>query len=525
MAFSLSKEKFKDIAKNYNVIPVFREVILDLDTPVSIYIKSGAYKKDYSFILESVVGGSNRGQFSILGISSYAIVKGKNMNFTFSLTKETNVHQLKSQKPIEALKEVLEPYKFYQDKSLKGFSSGAVGFFPYDAIRYYENLHEQKKSSLKEQIKTTLPDPLSLNDMEYSLPELVVLFDHTTGRVILVKNIFLAGEDLQEKALESLYQQAVDDIEKLVDTIKSNKYLDEYKLQKKPRGEEEKNIMLDSSWKCNTSKGDFIKMVNKCKEYIKAGDIFQVVPSKRFYRNYEYEPFYLYRTLRVTNPSPYMFYLNFPEVKLIGSSPEILVKKTGDKVMVRPIAGTIRRGVDEAEDEKLSKILLNDDKEIAEHVMLVDLGRNDVGRISEYGSVKVEEFKVIEKYSHVMHIVSNVVGKLKKGLTGFDALWSGFPVGTVSGAPKVRAMQIIEELEKEKRGVYSGCIGYFSFNGDLDSCIALRTMVLKDKVLYIQAGGGIVYDSEPEKENEEAWRKSQGSFRAVQMIYNNEIEY
>ena len=505
----MEKQRFLELAKKYNVVPLVHDAIFDLDNPVSIFIKAGGYKLDYSFLLESVTGGSSRGRYSILGLKSHGIVKGKGGNFTYTNTSG-DIQALKSDNAIFALEEITKQLKLYEDPTITGFVAGAVGFFSYDIIHYYENIVEGEEN----------PDPLDVPDMVYTLPEQVVWFDHLRGSIKIIQNVFLDSAQASEEA----YAEAMQSIDQLEDLIKSNKKLSEFQKLERPTHNKFYNQAQDdfnfSEWSSNTTDEEYADIVRKAKDYIVAGDIFQVVLSKRFHRQFDYNPFFLYRALRVTNPSPYMFYLNFPEAQIIGSSPEILVQKEKDKVLVRPIAGTIQRGMNETEDEKHAESLLSDEKEIAEHVMLVDLGRNDVGRISEPGSVKVTEFKTIEKYSHVMHIVSNVIGKVNSKMTSYDALRATFPAGTVSGAPKVRAMQIIEELEKEKRGIYSGCIGYFSLNGNMDSAIALRTMLVKGKRVYIQAGAGLVYDSDSTKENTECFKKASAIFKAVDLFLN-----
>jgi len=534
MKISLTKDKFLELSKKYNVISMYTDLVLDQDTPISIYIKSGAYKQDYSFILESVSGGESRGRFSIIGLDHHSIVKGKNKQFhyTENNTSHSNLKEekLQAKDPISALEEVTRKFNFYQE-DMGGFYAGSVGFFSYDSVRYYEDI---SNSSKKQQDS----NPIDAEDMVYVFPSLIVLFDHAMGKLKIIRNIFLPSQakshppqKIKRKEtkdfLENLYFQGIHDINSLIHNIQSSQLTNEHQREfqnlPKPYLDMSQEMGDIQTWDANTSDEEYTNMVNKAKDYIKAGDIFQVVLSKRFSRDFSYEPFFLYRSLRATNPSPYMFYLNYPEAKVIGSSPEILVKKTDKQVLVRPIAGTIKRGQNEIEDKQLGDKLLADKKEIAEHLMLVDLGRNDVGRIAQYGTVDVTDFMYIEKYSHVMHIVSNVTGEIDSNFSGFDVLKATFPAGTVSGAPKVRAMQIIEELEKEDRGIYAGCIGYFNFNGNLDSAIALRTMILKNKKLYIQAGAGIVYDSIPENENNEIYKKSEAMFKAIELFYKGEI--
>ena len=424
----LSFTEFKELSKQYNVISISEEVIVDLETPVGLYIKSGAYLKPYSFLLESVTGGDSRGRFSIIGLSYNSIVKGKNGSFT-QINKDKSETALEKNDAIFALEEAFSKYKYYQDESVNSsFKAGAVGYFAYDIIRYYEKINIDNSFNEKGYSVSSNDDPLNLPDMVYSIPELLFSFDHALGSVQIVRNIFL--DDLNNNiSLEELYRQALEEIEIVKRDIHSDKHLKTFNELAVPEYKPTNHIDdhdLVSNWQANTSNEEYAKMVEAAREYMKAGDIFQVVLSKRYERDFEYNPFFLYRALRFTNPSPYMFYLNFPEGTLVGSSPEILVKKTDKEILVRPIAGTIKRGKSKIEDEELGKILLADKKEIAEHVMLVDLGRNDAGRISKYGSVKVDEFMIIEKYSHVMHIVSNVIGELKEEHDAFFCTLGNF---------------------------------------------------------------------------------------------------
>ena len=512
MKLSLNLEEVTALSKAHNVIPVHASFVLDMDTPVSLYIRSGAWQKDYSFLLESVVGGENRGRYSFIGISPYGVVKGRNSVFKIHYpdTKKKD-ETIKATDPLKALSLVSSRFKLFQPDELSGFYAGLLGFFSYDIIRYYEPVGSSPKAESKDRAL----NPLQADDMIYVIPELMIWLDHTAGSVRVIRNLFLPSETNPA----SDYENAQREIAGVIDTIHSGQYEREYQALEKPQPGEHSKI----HWKCNTTEKAHFQMIKKAKSYIRAGDIFQVVLAKRFYREYKYDPFFLYRGLRVTNPSPYMFYLNFPELVMIGSSPEILVKKQGERITLRPIAGTIRRGKNSKEDRALGETLLRNPKERAEHIMLVDLGRNDLGRICKFGSIHVDEYMVIEKYSHVMHIVSNLMGQLKEDQGSFESIWASFPAGTVSGAPKVRAMQIIEELEKQARGPYGGCIGYFNFNGDMDTAITLRTMWVKEGVVYVQAGGGIVFDSSPDAENDEVRRKSQALFRAVETFYRGEL--
>ena len=519
MKFSLSLEEAINISSNYNIIPLHVSCVFDCDTPVSLYIKSGAWRSPYSFLFESVVGGENRGRYSYIGISPWAIIKGKDSLFEITyVNSKTHYHEVKRKEkikasdPLKALSEISNKYKLFQPDELSGFYAGLLGFFSYDIVRYYEPVGE----SLKSESKDIALNPLQIDDMIYVMPRLIIWLDHVMGKIRIIRNLFISSET----TVKSEYQNAKKEIIETISTLHSNENQIKYQNLAKPSFQENPEL----SWKCNTDTEYYLNMIKKAKKYICSGDIFQVTLAKRFYREYQYDPFFLYRSLRVINPSPYMFYLNFPEIVLIGSSPEILVKKEAEQLILRPIAGTIRRGKNLEEDKNLSKILLSQPKERAEHVMLVDLGRNDMGKVCKFSSISVSEYMFIEKYSHVMHIVSNLVGELKENCTSFDAIWASFPAGTISGAPKVRALQIIEELEKEARGIYGGCIGYFNFNDDMDTAITLRTMWVKNNIVYVQAGGGIVFDSIAEQENDEALRKAQAMFQAVENFYRGELE-
>ncbi|MBA7544699.1 Anthranilate synthase component 1 [subsurface metagenome] len=372
---------------------------------------------------------------------------------------------------------------------LPRFSGGAVGYLSYDLVRFFEKLPEFNSDDLK------------LPDVYLIFSDTLVVFDHLKHKIKIISNAYVNGEDLVKS-----YQRAMAKIDKIIAKLKSPLNLSSQSSFSKKR---------KVSFSSNLSKSSFVKKVKKAKEYIKAGDIIQVVISQRFQTEIRTEPFNLYRALRSINPSPYMYYLKFKDLKLIGSSPEILVRLEGGRVTVRPIAGTRPRGKDEKEDRFLEKELLSDEKEKVEHIMLVDLGRNDIGKVCRYGSVKVNELMKVERYSHVMHLVSNVNGKVKKDKDQFDVLRSSFPAGTVTGAPKVRAMEIIEELEPIRRGPYAGAVGYFSFSGNLDACITIRTLVIKNNVAYLQAGAGIVADSIPEKEYEETKNKAKALMEAI----------
>ncbi len=492
------RKKFFKIAKKGLVIPVYREILADLATPVSAFKKLNKESK-YSFLLESVEGGETIGRYSFLGTDPYLTFQSKNNQYRTQTPHERK--QGITDDPLNELKSIMKgfnsvPACYEAGRHLEGlprFTGGAVGYIAYPMIRFWEKIPQTKK------------DDLHLPDMFFLITEIVVVFDHVRHKMKIICNTFI--EDTDKKYLNKLYDKTIKKIDAVIEKLQNTAT---------PKKQNKKNKIL-SEWKSNFAVKDFIQAVNKAKEYITAGDILQVVPSQRWTKKTNAEPINIYRAIRSINPSPYMFYLDFDSFKIIGSSPEIMVRKEKDKVILRPIAGTRHRGKNEEEDNELVKELLNDPKERAEHIMLVDLGRNDVGRVAKLGTVKVTEVMSIEKYSHVMHIVSNVEGNLKKGCDEYDVIRASFPAGTVSGAPKIRAMEIIEELEPNQRGPYAGAIGYFSFSGNLDSCITIRTIVLKDNTVYIQSGGGIVADSIGKNEYQETLNKAKALMEAVEL--------
>ncbi|WP_042250351.1 anthranilate synthase component I [Paracoccus sp. PAMC 22219] len=463
----------------------------DLDTPVSLMLKL-AEAAPQSFMLESVTGGELRGRYSIVGMKPDLVWDCRdgrariNRQARFSQDFEDDprpaldsLRALIAESRIAAMPEGVPPV-----------AAGLFGYLGYDMIRLVEDLPDVN------------PDPLDLPDAMLMRPSVVAVLDGVRGEVTLCAPAWHDGTDNARAA----YARAA---ERVMDALRS--------LDRQPS---EPRVMGDDTQigapVSNFAKPDYLAAIETAKDYIRAGDIFQVVPSQRWRMDFPLPPFALYRSLRRTNPSPFMFFLNMGGFQIVGASPEILVRLRDGEVTIRPIAGTRPRGADEAEDRALEADLLSDQKELAEHLMLLDLGRNDVGRVAKPGTVRPTEQFVIERYSHVMHIVSNVVGELRDGEDALSALLAGLPAGTVSGAPKVRAMQIIDELEPEKRGVYGGAVGYFAANGEMDMCIALRTGVVKDKALYIQAGGGVVYDSDPESEFEETVNKSRALQRAAE---------
>ena len=465
---------------------VYSKLTSDLDTPVSIMLKLAGAKKN-SFILESVTGGEIRGRYSIIGMDPDLIWKcEEEQSF---LSSGDSVFKPISGQPLSVFRDLLQQSVINLPKELPQSSAGLFGYFGYDMVRHVENLPNSNK------------DTIGLPDAMFIRPSIIAVLDGVKGEVILVAPVF--------------YEPKVDEKEAFK---KAKEKISSAILELKKQTITDRNLGAPGEMEeptSNFTKDEYKAAVNKAKNYINNGDIFQVVPSQRWTQNFSYSPFSLYRSLRRTNPSPFMFYFNFGEFQVIGASPEILVRVFGKEVTVRPIAGTRPRGKTPEEDKQLEEDLLADKKELAEHLMLLDLGRNDVGRVAKIGSVKPTEQFVIERYSHVMHIVSNVVGQLSDEHDAVSAFFAGMPAGTVSGAPKVRAMEIIDELEPEKRGVYGGGVGYFSSGGDMDMCIALRTAVLKGNKLHIQAGGGVVFDSDPEAEYMETVHKSNAIRRAA----------
>lgn len=470
-------------------MPVYRQLFADTLTPVSAFQKISNLK--HPFLLESASGGEKISRYSMIGFDPFYefTVKGTTIEIN-QKKKEKELFQ--SREPLRVLEKKMKEYIPVPVKDLPKFYFCAVGYIGYDAIRYYEYLPDMPS------------DDLMLPDIQVMFYDFLLIFDHFTRTIKIVCSSHIDGNDLKES-----YQHAVQRIDRVIEKLRTPVLY----LSDDVATENESNL----SYNTNFEVTDFLKSIESCKEYIRAGDIFQVVISQRFQTCTDADPFTIYRVLRVINPSPYMFYLKLDTLHLIGSSPEVMVKVDEGKVLVRPIAGTRRRGEDDAEDEKLVGELINDPKERAEHIMLLDLGRNDVGRVSRPGSVRITEEMVIEKYSHVMHITSSICGDLEEGKTAFDALEACLPAGTLSGAPKIRAMQIIDELEPTKRGPYGGAVGYFDFFGNMNTCITIRTILLNGKVAYVQAGAGIVADSVPEKEYEETVNKAKGLLKAIEI--------
>jgi anthranilate synthase component 1 len=480
-------QEFINYSKDANLIPVFKEILADTETPVSTYMKV-AEKEKYAYLLESVEGGERWARYSFISFAPKLVFESKkNM---FSVTgKNSKSGWTKTNDPVNELKKIMSEFRPREIPELPRFWGGAVGFMSYDMVRFFEEIPDKKKQTLG------LPDSL------FMVTDHIILFDHLKHSVKIVVCV-----DLREfKNNKTAYKSAGREIDRII------------KLIKKPLAQKAVLKKLSYKTESNLTKAQFENKVNKAKEYIRAGDIIQVVPSQRFSRKTLAPAFDIYRALRLINPSPYMYFLKLNGFEIIGSSPEILVRKEDRLAETRPIAGTAPRGKTEEQEKELIKKLLADPKEKAEHIMLVDLGRNDLGRVCVPTTVKVQSLMDIEKYSHVIHIASSVVGKLKPGMDSFDLLRATFPAGTVSGAPKIRAMEIIDELETTERGVYAGAAGYFSFSGNMDMAITIRTIVLKDKIAYAQAGAGIVADSVPAKEYIETKNKAQALFEAINL--------
>ena len=483
-----SLDEFKKKLKKGNLVPVWKEVLADFDTPVSAFrkIESG----DYAFLLESVEGGEKWGRYSFLGTEPSVIFRSKGDDIEII---EDGKSTKRKGNPFDCMRELLSRYKPVTTEELPRFHGGAVGYFGYDIVRFVEELPDENE------------DELELWDSLFIITDSVLVFDNVNHKIKIIYNAYVSNPERAEEA----YSYAIEKIDNIIAKLRTA--VSPYRKEER-NGQKIKKTVLESNFKPE----EFRKAVKKTKEYIKAGDIIQAVISQRWKTGLDVDPFDLYRALRVLNPSPYMFYLKTETETLVGSSPEVMVRLEDDEVVSRPIAGTRPRGRTETEDRKLENELLGDPKERAEHIMLVDLARNDLGRISVTGTVKVDELMTIERYSHVIHIVSNVVSRLSPGKDAFDVIKATFPAGTLSGAPKVRAMEIIEELEPCRRGAYGGAVGYFSFSGNMDTCITIRTFVIKDDVIFIQAGAGIVADSDPEREYQETVNKVKALVKAIE---------
>lgn len=490
-----SFDEYTDLSRHASMVPIYRQMTGDTETPVSAFCK--IQDGPWSFLFESVVGGERLGRYSFLGSAPFLRFQafGRRVRIETAASDGATflVEELDHTDPLRLLEDRLSAYRAPHVAGLPRFCGGAVGYAAYDAVRYIEDLGEAPA------------DDRHLPDLCFAFYDRMVIFDHLTKTIAAVAH---AHMDLRDPA--RAYRDACAKVDELVQRLQqgsANLRLADIS----PDGE------ARLSYASNFPPGKFEEAVERCKEYIRAGDAFQVVLSQRLHTQTRAGAFDIYRSLRVINPSPFMFHLRAGGHSLVGSSPEIMVRVEEDRVTLRPLAGTIRRGRTEEEDEHLAAALLADPKERAEHIMLVDLGRNDVGRVSRYGSVQLTDLMAIERYSHVMHLCSNVTGRLRVGMTPFDALRAALPAGTLSGAPKVRAMQIIDELEPCRRGPYGGAVGYIDFSGNMDTCIALRTLVLIGQTAYIQAGAGIVADSVPAQEREETIQKAMGLLRAIEI--------
>jgi len=484
----MSPETFAKLAQQgFNRIPLVREVLADLDTPLSTYLKLA--NAPYSYLFESVQGGEKWGRYSIIGLPCRRriVVTGHTIDV---FDGDECVDSLKVDDPLAWINDYQQQFHAYEDDSMPRFTGGLVGYFGYETIGYIERrLADSGK-----------PDPLQTPDILLMVSEEVVVFDNLSGKLYIIVHADAARDDAYQSGMDRLARISHDLVQPLPQ-----------------RPAHDRQVVHEDDFVSGFTEQGYKQAVDRCRQYIIDGDIMQVVLSQRLTIPFNAPPLDLYRALRSLNPSPYMYYLDLDDHHIVGSSPEILVRLEDGLVTVRPIAGTRPRGATEEQDLALEKELLADPKELAEHLMLIDLGRNDTGRVSRTATVKLTDKMVVERYSHVMHIVSNVTGELKPGLTAMDVLRATFPAGTVSGAPKIRAMEIIDELEPVKRGIYSGAVGYLSWNGNMDTAIAIRTAVIKDRHLSIQAGAGIVYDSIPDNEWDETMNKARAVFRAVSM--------
>ena len=485
-----SLKEVERLAALGNVIPIYKDLLGDLLTPAAAFLRV-AQERRRVFLLESVEGGERLARYSFIGWDPFLVVRGTGSELATEQLGETTFDE---GRPLQKLRQIGSGFRPVIVPELPPFVGGGVGYFAYDLVRHFESL------------PSVAADELHVNDFQVMYFSTILAFDHLRHRIHIIANVFT---DRGGQSLEAKYRDAVRRIEQIEERLTGPI-----------------SLPAPHSFDCvpetrsNMTREEYCRKVEKAKEYIRAGDIFQVVLSQRLTMDIRCSPFDVYRALRFINPSPYLFFLRMDNLHLVGSSPEMLVKVHQDKVEYGPIAGTRPRGGSPEEDARLSAELREDAKERAEHIMLVDLGRNDLGRVCRYGSVKVNDLMRIEKYSHVMHLVSSVEGELMERMDSFNALESCLPAGTVSGAPKVRAMEIIEELEPCRRGIYGGAVGYVDFSGNLDTCIALRTLVLKENKAYIQAGGGVVADSEPEREWEESMNKAEALIRAVRFAHN-----
>ena len=485
-------EDFREAAKSGNTIPVYRSIMADMETPVSAFYK--LMPDNYAFLLESVEGGENLARYSFLGSQPSVLFHSKGHQVTIEYLEKGETVVQEYEDPLRALEELMQNYRPVDSEELPKFHGGAVGYMSYDMVRFVEELPD------------TTEDELQIPDCFFMIAETILIFDHVNHQIKVVANAHIDGD------IDQAYADALTKIEALVEKLTATS---EAHLHTNSGKHQEQYDEIISSPQSNFTKSDYETAVRRAKEYITAGDIIQVVPSQRFSCPVSVDSFEIYRALRMVNPSPYMYYLKFNDFDIVGASPEMMVRVEDGIVQTRPIAGTLPRGTTSEEDQALEQRLLADPKERAEHVMLVDLGRNDLGRVCEYHTVEVTDFMIVERFSHVMHIVSHVIGRLRADLTAFDVLRACLPAGTLSGAPKIRAMEIIDELEPTRRSTYGGTVGYFSFSGSADTAITIRTAVIKDSTAYVQAGGGVVADSVPETEYYETVSKARAMLSAI----------
>ncbi len=486
-------EDFREAAKSGNTIPVYRSIMADMETPVSAFYK--LMPDNYAFLLESVEGGENIARYSFLGSQPSVLFHSKGHQVTIEYLEKGETVVEEYEDPLRALEELMQTYQPVDSEELPKFHGGAVGYMSYDMVRFVEELPDDTE------------DELQLPDCFFMIAETLLIFDHVNHQIKVVANAHIDGN------VDAAYADALAKIEALVEKLTVS--ISEAHLRRNSSEYQEQYDEIISAPQSNFTKSDYEAAVRRAKEYIAAGDIIQVVPSQRFSCPVSVDSFEIYRALRMINPSPYMYYLKFEGFDIVGASPEMMVRVEDGIVQTVPIAGTRPRGTTPEEDLELEQTLLSDPKERAEHVMLVDLGRNDLGRVCEYNTVEVTDLMIVERFSHVMHIVSHVIGRLREDFTAFDVLRSCLPAGTLSGAPKIRAMEIIDELESTRRATYGGAVGYFSFSGSADTAITIRTAVIKDSTAYVQAGGGVVADSVPETEYYETVSKARAMLSAI----------
>lgn len=506
---NLTLSEFRTHAHQATIIPLYKNILCDTETPVSAILK---LRKKPVFLLESVVGGEKWARYSFICIDPALTIKANGKRVTISNGRKERA--VSADDPLTVVEDIASQFKPLELPELPRFAGGFVGYLSYDVVRAFEKLPHRKKPGLD------VPDVLLM------LFDSILIFDNLKQTLSILTNVHTGGDILykgaplfpsrKKKDLATLYREAVKRIDKIAAALQKSCTM-KAPLEM-PQGSEVPARPEATSFSSSFKKEDFKAAVSKSKEYIHAGDVFQLIVAQRFSRPCTVHPLTIYRALRVINPSPYMFYFDIGDAHIVGSSPEILVRLEDRKVTVRPIAGTRKRGKTDEEDRALEAEMHADPKERAEHLMLIDLGRNDVGRVAEIGTVKVTDFMITERYSHVMHMVSNVEGQLREGLNAFDVFRAAFPAGTVAGAPKIRAMEIIEELEPTRRGVYAGAVGYFGYSGNMDTCIAIRTLVIKDGKVYFQTGAGIVADSDPESEYWESVNKAMAMMTAVDFV-------